>query len=296
MTVKTYFDDHFNIVESELLKASKEVLIAVAWINFKLYFNTFMSLREQGIMLKIVCSNDKINSKYHHEITILCSHGAMIKLLKMPRIKNHMHHKFTIIDKKTILSGSYNWSLNAAFNFENLIVISGHSSEVAEYIREFEKLILLETNYIKSLQRGKKCSESGCRGELLNILVFSERSKYYETYGDIVEVCNECDYYEAIKEGISDTTLDMLLEGYADSEDYDTESHWLEINKHLDQYLYQSLVIHAIGRVRSGLDFAGEDVLETSILWKNKFVGNRLPDTLEGDFGAGYDNEYYIGE
>ena len=51
-----------------------------------------------------------------------------------------MHNKFAVIDGKTILTGSYNWSTNAdERNRENMLIISG--TEIAEaYGEEFFRL------------------------------------------------------------------------------------------------------------------------------------------------------------
>jgi phosphatidylserine/phosphatidylglycerophosphate/cardiolipin synthase-like enzyme len=51
-----------------------------------------------------------------------------------------MHHKFLILDGQTVLTGSYNWTLESEDeNYENLLVL--RNAEVVEaYTREFEAL------------------------------------------------------------------------------------------------------------------------------------------------------------
>jgi phosphatidylserine/phosphatidylglycerophosphate/cardiolipin synthase-like enzyme len=45
--------------------------------------------------------------------------------LLIDRSPFHMHHKFAVIDGETLLTGSYNWTLGAARdNVENLIVVN----------------------------------------------------------------------------------------------------------------------------------------------------------------------------
>ena len=42
--------------------------------------------------------------------------------VKLDTSTNHMHHKFMIIDKKIVLTGSHNWTRSAAlYNQENII-------------------------------------------------------------------------------------------------------------------------------------------------------------------------------
>jgi phosphatidylserine/phosphatidylglycerophosphate/cardiolipin synthase-like enzyme len=51
-----------------------------------------------------------------------------------------MHHKFVILDRQTVLTGSYNWTLESEDeNHENLLILQDpHSGEA--YAREFEAL------------------------------------------------------------------------------------------------------------------------------------------------------------
>jgi phosphatidylserine/phosphatidylglycerophosphate/cardiolipin synthase-like enzyme len=51
-----------------------------------------------------------------------------------------MHHKFVILDRQTVLTGSYNWTLESeSENHENLLVLQ-EEQPVAAYAREFESL------------------------------------------------------------------------------------------------------------------------------------------------------------
>jgi phosphatidylserine/phosphatidylglycerophosphate/cardiolipin synthase-like enzyme len=60
--------------------------------------------------------------------------------VKMDYTKNHMHHKFAIVDKQHLMTGSYNWTRSAAnYNHENLLLTSDEGV-VKEYLKEFDKL------------------------------------------------------------------------------------------------------------------------------------------------------------
>ncbi len=51
-----------------------------------------------------------------------------------------MHHKFVILDRQTVLTGSYNWTLESENeNHENLVIIK-EPQPVEAYLREFEDL------------------------------------------------------------------------------------------------------------------------------------------------------------
>ncbi len=174
MTVESHFENHKSVIETELKQAKEIVLIAVAWINFKEYFEIFKEVIKNKAKLKIVCSDNWQNRSHQFFIDELSKLGAEIKLLKMPRQTNHMHHKFSIIDNKTILNGSFNWSPNATSSFENILVFKDFPNEVTKFINEFDKLLSIEAKNIRVLQKVKKCSERNCDGEIFNVLVFTK--------------------------------------------------------------------------------------------------------------------------
>jgi phosphatidylserine/phosphatidylglycerophosphate/cardiolipin synthase-like enzyme len=52
-----------------------------------------------------------------------------------------MHHKYAVIDGKTLITGSFNWTISAEKrNDENLVVIKGTREVIEAYERNFEKL------------------------------------------------------------------------------------------------------------------------------------------------------------
>jgi len=51
-----------------------------------------------------------------------------------------MHHKFVILDRQSVLTGSYNWTLESeSDNHENLVILA-ETQAVAAYAKEFETL------------------------------------------------------------------------------------------------------------------------------------------------------------
>jgi phosphatidylserine/phosphatidylglycerophosphate/cardiolipin synthase-like enzyme len=52
-----------------------------------------------------------------------------------------MHHKFAVIDRKVLITGSYNWSRSAeTLNGENILIFQSAEPLAEEYRKEFEKL------------------------------------------------------------------------------------------------------------------------------------------------------------
>lgn len=294
MKITPYFDNLKQIISNELYKSSSNVFIAVAWINFKEYREVLNALLEKEIDVNIICS-DNIQNRLHIEIIDeLIEKGAKIRLLEMPKESNYMHHKFVVIDKKTVLNGSFNWSRNAEKSFENLIVIEDAIDVAQEFISEFKKLNLIKTETIQKLDSLEKCPE--CKsGEIVNILVFSEKvSKYFDTSGDIVNLCTECDYYLNENNMITNNQLFILADSFNSNEE-DHEKISDLIFDELNQYINHDTTIHAIGQVYNRLSGHDEDEFGTKILWTNKLVGNKIQDEYEDqNFDVNYDTTSYL--
>jgi phosphatidylserine/phosphatidylglycerophosphate/cardiolipin synthase-like enzyme len=52
-----------------------------------------------------------------------------------------LHHKFAIVDRQTVITGSHNWSNAANYhNDETLLVIQANPTVAAHFNREFDRL------------------------------------------------------------------------------------------------------------------------------------------------------------
>lgn len=74
-----------------------------------------------------------------------CNQNRLIAELSIAAVfsskneKKTMHNKYCIIDNQRVIDGSYNWSYNAQFNEEHIVII--HSSEVAKMFKgNFDRL------------------------------------------------------------------------------------------------------------------------------------------------------------
>ena len=91
---------------------------------------------DRGVKIKIITDNDKQYDR-GSDINYLAGKGLQIKV---DMSRHHMHHKFAIVDNKSILTGSYNWTRSAEkFNQENLI-ITDSLNMVQLFKNEFKRL------------------------------------------------------------------------------------------------------------------------------------------------------------
>lgn len=53
-----------------------------------------------------------------------------------------MHHKFAIVDRKIVLLGSTNWTMQAFYGNYDSVMITDHEDIVEQYSEEFDNMWL----------------------------------------------------------------------------------------------------------------------------------------------------------
>ena len=134
--MKTLFENIRPAICQELERATSSIYIAVAWFTDYTLFEILERKAKENVQIRIFLVDDEIN---------FGSYGLdFLSLENYPNVNIHkisetlMHHKFCIIDKKTVLTGSYNWTKKAATkNRENLMITEEY---ITPYLDEFEFL------------------------------------------------------------------------------------------------------------------------------------------------------------
>ena len=125
-----------NAIVSGINKAQRTIKICVFTISDDRITRAILQAHRKGVSIKILTDNEKLLDK-GSDIRELAQAGIPVRI---DNTSNHMHHKFAILDHKTILTGSYNWTRSAAlYNHENLIV-SDDKTLVKDFNREFDRL------------------------------------------------------------------------------------------------------------------------------------------------------------
>lgn len=137
MEVEIHFEEIQKQIIDQIRNAKFCIWIAVAWFTDKTLMREIYNKKNEGINVRLVVFDDEINRKYGFEYE---------KYFETKRVKpagiyeNIMHHKFCIIDFKTVIHGSYNWTNKARWNKETISIDSGR--EIAEkFGKEFIDLI-----------------------------------------------------------------------------------------------------------------------------------------------------------
>jgi phosphatidylserine/phosphatidylglycerophosphate/cardiolipin synthase-like enzyme len=137
---EVYFEDLQRQILEQLQTAEYTIWIAVAWFTDPVLFSELMKKRMEGLNIQIIIIDDEINAKANLDFE---------KLFETYRIKpdgyfnNIVHHKFCIIDFKSIIHGSYNWTKKAQYNKETLN-IDINSELAGKFAKEFMKIKKVE--------------------------------------------------------------------------------------------------------------------------------------------------------
>lgn len=127
-----------------LLRLVEHILSAKVSIDLCLYMLTqhklgkavIQKLKKTNIRVRFIVneSSSKLKDSFVGELQ---KNGAFVRMKKSDYL---MHHKFAIIDGKKLISGSFNWTMQAAMgNYENVIITS-NPFLVQSFVDEFEKL------------------------------------------------------------------------------------------------------------------------------------------------------------
>ena len=142
MEVKAYFTDIHKVIMQQLESADSQIKIAVAWFTDKDIFDVLCKKAQSGVAISLVLIADDINCGVGRLNFIrLANLGGKVTFLPMGSQDTPlMHHKFCIIDAKTVITGSYNWSKKARSNDENITIIYDSEEFAAKYLNVFEEL------------------------------------------------------------------------------------------------------------------------------------------------------------
>lgn len=136
------FENIQNTLKHELNKARYTIWIAVAWFTDTELANLLYLKSKEGLNIQIILNDDRINSKLKDKLNDFFEVYWVYGKKSFDKL---MHNKFCIIDLKTVVHGSYNWTNKAKYNDETISVI--HNRFTAE---EFaERFLKLKSELIK---------------------------------------------------------------------------------------------------------------------------------------------------
>ncbi|MFC5269963.1 phospholipase D-like domain-containing protein [Adhaeribacter terreus] len=136
---KAYFSpgtDCQQAIISAIENAQNSIKICVFTISDDQITNAILKAHWKNINIRILTDNEKLFD-LGSDIRQLAQAGIAVRT---DNTRNHMHHKFALIDNELLITGSYNWTRSAAlYNHENVIV-SNSKELVQDFLVEFNSL------------------------------------------------------------------------------------------------------------------------------------------------------------
>ena len=131
-------EDCVNHIIDLINEAYNQLDICVFTISDDRISRAIVDAMKNGVEIRIISDNFKVEDT-GSDILDLSRVGIPVKLDKT---ENHMHHKFMIIDKTIVLTGSYNWTRSAALYNQENIISTDDELVISKFSNEFEKLWL----------------------------------------------------------------------------------------------------------------------------------------------------------
>lgn len=163
MITQAYFKNIQDEILKEINKAEKSIYVAVAWLTDKVIFTALCEKAKAEIHVELLLIDDAINNDYaSFDHNLLTDYGGKVFFVSPSKEGAIMHHKFCIIDGKTVITGSYNWSKKAQQNDENVVITSEASELGIRFLQEFnsikerslsKKFIIGQVDVAKSIKR-----------------------------------------------------------------------------------------------------------------------------------------------
>lgn len=124
------------LVLKAISSAQKSIHVAAYSFTSKPIAEALLAAKNRGIDVKVI-ADEKSNSGKYSATTYLANNNVPVKLDGNYPI---FHHKFIIVDGKTLETGSFNFSAAASKNAENVLVLWNVPAIAAIYENQWNNL------------------------------------------------------------------------------------------------------------------------------------------------------------
>ncbi len=138
-TVDAYFSPHGGCTEAivrELTNARTEILVQAYSFTSKTIAKALLDARNRGVKIEVILDKSQQSQKYSSADFI--AHAGIPTYIDSSHAL--AHNKIMIIDRSTLVTGSFNFTKAAEEkNAENLLIIKGNKALVDRYIQNFNE-------------------------------------------------------------------------------------------------------------------------------------------------------------
>lgn len=248
MQTEVHFENIKHHIQTELRKAKISVFVAVAWFTDDDLFEELVNLSRKGIQIQLLLNQDEINENSGLDYPILFRNGGMVYFVNTSEIL--MHNKFCVIDKKTVLNGSFNWTRKASSNLENLTIIRDIQTS-NKFIKQFESLKEKSKTYFEQIEINHPSFFNNTEGNSLNFDQLIARAEKRKKNGNYL--ASLVDLKKAIEINPQKENELLFKIAYCQSELEDNENAIKNYSKYLEQNSNSSAALNNRGLVYEAL-------------------------------------------
>nr|AWH61376.1 putative zucchini [Asterias rubens] len=129
-------ETNFSRMISYLLLAKETLDVCMYTISNNDLADIVIKLHERGVVVRIITDDEAVNLSGNY-IGKFRRSGIQVRRDYSSYL---MHHKFVIVDKTTLLNGSFNWTCLAVNSNNENVLITNNPEIVQPYCAEYEKL------------------------------------------------------------------------------------------------------------------------------------------------------------
>lgn len=119
---------------AELQKAKSEVLVQAYSFTFDPIVDALVAAHKRGVKVEVLLDRDNEHETYSDLVRIQ-GYGLEVKIDADHAIA---HNKIMIIDRRVLITGSFNFTKQAEMeNAENILIIENHRELLARYLHSF---------------------------------------------------------------------------------------------------------------------------------------------------------------
>ncbi|MBX2812666.1 MAG: endonuclease [Myxococcales bacterium] len=129
-------EDCLHALLDHLKQTRHSADICVFTITDNRLAEAIINLHQRGVAVRVITDNDKAFDR-GSDANKLEDHGVSVKY---DQTEHHMHHKYALFDRHTLVTGSYNWTRSAALHNHENIVVSSEPRLISAFTQNFAEL------------------------------------------------------------------------------------------------------------------------------------------------------------
>lgn len=123
-----------------IMAAMDEISIAVYAFSAKRLANALVKAAKRGVKVRIILDKKNADKSYSLDEWLIAQ-GIEVRFLYVKG--GSMHHKFMVVDRKALMTGSYNLTNDSEFRNYDAAIFTDSKALVSAFVAEFERLWLL---------------------------------------------------------------------------------------------------------------------------------------------------------